>query len=200
MAKEAPWDDQTEMFVSDLNEKISKKYNINIRSLLISPDKYIGTKGMAGIAKQIRGETDEYFSDLMEGMEEEKQKLQKDLDSATSQYKQVDSIISSKAAASRVPYVKPLFISRDVDTEELVVVEQYDDTLDAFIGKLVNVSNYVADLSTAYKEFRMGSWLFSGAKNHVLSINPPTSPVLVMENSKDVIEGILDDIASRASE
>jgi len=74
MAKEAPWDDQTEMFVSDLNEKISKKYNINIRSLLISPDKYIGTKGMAGIAKQIRGETDEYFSDLMEGMEEEKQK------------------------------------------------------------------------------------------------------------------------------
>ncbi len=199
MAKEAPWDDQTELFVSDLNDTISKKYNINFRSLLISPEKYVETKGIAGVVKQIKDDTDAYFSELMEGMGEEAKKLQAELESATSQYKQVDALLSGKAAAARVPYVKPFFVSRDADKEELIVVEQYDESLDALIGKLVTVSNYVADISNAYKEFRMGSWLFSGPKNHVLNINPPVSPVLVMENSKDVIDNILDDIASRAS-
>lgn len=199
MAKEAPWDDQTELFVSDLNDTISKKYNLNFRSLLMSPEKYLGTKGMSGTVKQIRADADAYFSELMEGMEEEAKKLQAELASATNQYKQVDVLLSEKAAAARIPYVKPFFVSRDSDREELIVVEQYEESLDSLVGKLVNVSNYVADISTAYKEFRMGSWLFSGTKNHVLSINPPVSPVLVMESSRDVIDNMLDDIASRAS-
>lgn len=199
MAKEAPWDDETDMFVSDLADKISDKYSINLRSLLMSPDKYLDRKGMADTAKQIRDEIDSYFSDLMKGMEGETQKLQTELESATSQYKQVDSVISGKAAVARIPYVRPMFVSRDTAKEELVVVEKYEESFDALIGRLVNISSYVADISSPYKDFKIGSWLFSGAKNYVFSINPPVSPVLAMENSKDIIESILDDIINRAS-
>jgi hypothetical protein len=111
----------------------------------------------------------------------------------------VDSLISSKAAVARIPYIKPMFVSRNTDKEELVVVEKYEDTFDALLGRLVNISSYVADISSPYKEFRIGSWLFSGGKNYVFSINPPASPVLAMENSKDVIDSILNDVINRAS-
>jgi transcription termination factor NusB len=199
VAKQIPWDEQTDIFVDDLNETLSKKYNINVRSLLMSPDRYLGKKGIGDIAKGIKTDTESYFSQILDGMKDEQTALDTQMENATAQYKQIDSVIASKSAVSRVPYVKPLFVNRNPDNEETVVIEQYSDDLDALIGKLVGGSSYVADLSAEYKEHKLGSWLFSGAKNYVLTVNPPASPVLQIESSRETINGVLDDILSRAS-
>jgi hypothetical protein len=199
MAKQVPWDDQTDMMLTDLDDTMLKKYGISLKSLLMNPDKYLGKKGIGDAAKGMKEDADAYFSQLLIGLEDESQKLKSEMESATSQYKQVDSVIAGKAAVLRVPYIKPLFVSRNEDKEELVIIEQYNDTLDAFLGRLASVSSYVADISSKYKEYVLGSWLFSGAKNYVLMINPPTSPVLAIESGKDIVDGILNDIVDRAS-
>lgn len=199
MAKAIPWDEQTDLFIDDLNETLSNEYSINLRSLLMSPEKYLNKKGIGDTIKGMKEEVDSYFSKLLDGLKSEQEQLEKDLENATAQYKQVDAVISNKSAASRVPYVRPMLVNRNQNSEETIVVEQYSDNLDAFIGKLVGASNYVADLSTEYKGHFIGSWLFSGNRNYVLAVNPPVSPILVIENSRGVINDILTDIADRAT-
>ena len=199
MAKQAPWDEQTDMFIADLDASISKKYSLTLRSLLMNPDRYLNKKGITDTANAMKKDIDSYFSELLEGMEEEQQKLETEMESASAQYTQIDSVISNKSSISRIPYVKPLFISRNTNDEEVIVIEQYSENLDALIGKLINGSSYVADMSATYKQYHFGSWLFSGAKNYVLTLNPPISPVLAIENGKSTIDSILDDLVNRAS-
>ncbi|MGA3020484.1 MAG: hypothetical protein ABSD68_00860 [Candidatus Micrarchaeales archaeon] len=199
MAKQTPWDEQTDMFIADLDANISKKYSLTLRSLLMNPDRYLNKKGVIDTVNAMKKEIDSYFSDLLDGMEDEQQKLETEMEGASEQYTQIDSIISNKSSISRVPYVKPLFISRNANSEEVIVIERYSEDLDSLIGKLINGSSYVADISATYKKYQLGSWLFSGAKNYVLTLNPPISPVLAIENGKNTIDSILDDLVNRAS-
>ncbi|MDE1854892.1 MAG: hypothetical protein KGH57_01040 [Candidatus Micrarchaeota archaeon] len=199
MAKQIPWDEQTDSFISDLEDTISKAYSVSLRGLLTDPTKYLSKENFSTTLQGIRSQINSYFDALLENMKEEQAKLASEMESATAQYKAIDSVINSKAAVARVPYIKPLLVSRTASREESIVIESYDESLEAFIGKLVNVSTYVADMSADYKQYKLGSWIFSGAKNHVLTVNPPTSPVLVIENSKGIIDDMLDNIESRAA-
>ena len=196
MAREVPWDAQTDAFVSDLNSIISKKYSVSFRSMLLNPDAYVKKKDIADTVKKVKAEVDTYFSQLLGNLKDEQASFATELEKKTDQYKKMDAVVSNKSSVLRIPYVKPLFVRRNPDNEEMMLVEQYDSGMDALIGKLVGVSNYVADISATYKEHRLGSWLFSGTKNYVLTINPPTSPVLAIENSSTLINAILDSISS----
>ncbi len=199
MAKQIPWDEQTDGFVSDLDETVSKSRGISLRSLLMNPNRYLTKKDLGTTLTGIRSDADAYFNALLDNLKDEQTKLESEMESATAQYREIDSVITTKAAAARVPYIKPLFVSRVPDKEESIVIEKYDDGLEAFVGKLVNASNYVADVSATYKQYTLGSWIFSGAKNHVLTINPPASPVLSIENSRTLINDMLSDIETRAA-
>ena len=200
MARQAPWDEETELFVADLDATMQKKYALSFRNMLLNPQAYIGKKDMEQSIRVVKDDTEAYFAELLGSMVDEQQKLQAELESATAQYKQVNSVIENKSAMARVPYVRPMFITRNPDTEETITVEQYGEHLDSLIGKLVNSSTYVADTSAKYKEYFIGSWLFSGAKNYVLMINPPVSPILVIENSRNAIMRIIEDLLSKAAE
>ncbi len=198
MAKEIPWDEQTDGFISDIDETVTGKYNLSLRSLLINPNRYLNKKDLAATLSGIRADEASYFDSLLENLKDEQARLESEMESMTAQYKQIDSVITNKSAIARVPYIKPLFVSRSPDREESIVIDKYEESMDAFVGKLVAASNYVADVSATYKQYTLGSWIFSGAKNHVLTINPPASPVLVIENSRTIIEDMLNDVETRA--
>ncbi len=200
MARDVPWDAQTDSFVSDLNSVLSKKYGVNFRAMLMNPGAYAGKKDAQASVDKLRGDVDAYFSKLLDGLKEEQGKLAAALEKSTAQYKQVDSMIVSKSSSLRVPYVKPLFINRNPDNEETIVLEQYDSDMDSFIGKLVSISSYVANISASYKQYYLGSWLFSGAKNYIVTMNPPLSPVLAVENGSAIVNGILDSISRRPAQ
>jgi transcription termination factor NusB len=200
MASNVPWDAQTDSFVSDLNSVLSKKYSVNFRAMLLNPGAYAGKKDAQAAVDKLRGDVDRYFSQLLDNLKDEQDKLALALEKTTAQYKQVDSMIANKSSALRVPYVRPLFINRNPDNEETIVIEQYDSDLDSFIGKLVSISSYVANISATYKQYYLGSWLFSGPKNYLVAMNPPASPVLAVENGSAIVNGILDRISRRPAQ
>jgi transcription termination factor NusB len=200
MAKDVPWDAQTDSFVSDLNSVLSKKYNVNFKAMLANPNAYVGKKDAQAAVDKLRGDVDAYFSKLLDSLKDEQDKLYAALEKTTAQYKQVDSIVASKSSTLRVPYVRPLFINRNPDNEETIVLAQYDSDMDSFIGKLVSISSYVANISASYKQYYLGSWLFSGAKNYIVTMNPPLSPVLAVENGSAIVNGILDSISRRPAQ
>ena len=198
MPKQVPWDEDTDGFISDLDDIVSKKYGMTLRSLLLNSAKYTGRLDAGATIDGAKEEVRAYFDSLLEGLKDEQAKLHSELEIANSQYISVDSVVTDKAAAARIPYIKPMYVSRQRESEEVVFIERYDESLEPFVGKLVAASNYVADVSAVYKTYRLGSWLFSGAKNHVLTINPPTSPILTIESSRDTVNDMLDALSPAA--
>jgi transcription termination factor NusB len=194
MAKGVPWDGQTDGFITDIDGVVSKKYGVSLRNLLLHSSRYANKKDIASTVKNIKKEVSDYFDVMLSGLKEEQEKLDSELEEASSQYKQVDALIASKAAVARVPYVKPLYVDRNTANDETVIVDKYDTSFDGLIGKFVFGSHYIADMSATYKQHTLGSWLFSGQKNYVLTLTPPTSPVLAINNSIDTINGMLDDV------
>jgi len=94
-----------------------------------------------------------------------------------------------------VPYIKPKSIERKEEADENVIIDKYEPGMESLIGKLLSNAVYVADVSVPYKNYILGSWLFSGQKNYLLSLDTPTSLVLNIETSRDVISYLLDTIS-----
>lgn len=190
-----PWDEQTDRFINELDERISDKYGISFRDLILNPNKFATKKDMPLTFQNIRKDVDAYFDDLMDSFKDEKAKLDSELESLTAQYHEIDATITNKAALARVPYIKPKSIERKEEADENVIIDKYEPGMESLIGKLLSNAVYVADVSVPYKNYTLGSWLFSGQKNYLLSLDTPTSIVLNIETSRDVISYLLDTIS-----
>ncbi|MGC9037468.1 MAG: hypothetical protein ACP5IK_02020 [Candidatus Micrarchaeia archaeon] len=191
MAKQAPpWDPQTDVFINEIDGIVSEKYGISFRDLLLNPGKYSGKKDIKATFQNIKTEVDNYFKTLLSTYADELEKVNNELESLTSQYKELDALIASKASLAKVPYIKPSSITRK-EQEEEITIKQYDPSLEPLVSKLVSISHYVADMSIKYKNNIIGSWLFSGSKNYVLTLEIPASDALVIQTSKDTIDMLL---------
>lgn len=189
---DAPWDDQTDAFIQEIDGTVTAKYSVSLRTLLTNPEEYADTKDILDTIKKIRSDVDAYFGNLMDDLKVEKDELEKEMQDADALYTKLDQAISSKAAVARVPYLKPVEVDTgNVDIEK-IYVDQYNNNVDSLISKFVNISNYIANLSTTYKKYNLGSWLFSGEKGYNLSVKQPESMVITVESSQEYIDDAVD--------
>ncbi len=193
---ETQWDEQTDAFISAIDNanKTEKSYDISLRDLLSNPNKYMSMERLESKVELIRKATVKYFAGMSSNFEAEKKELDSLLAQCDSSYSDIDDVITSKAAAARVPYFKPYFVYSNPDSREEILIEKYTEELEFLVGKLSNISNYVADLSGSYKDHKFGSWIFSGEKNYVLTVRAPESILMDMERSRALIESMLDSI------
>ena len=193
---ETQWDEQTDAFISAIDNanKAQKSYDISLRDLLANPNKYMEMDKLESKVEMIRKSVTKYFTEMSSNFEAEKKELDSLLEQCDSSYSDIDSAITSKAAAARVPYFKPYFVYSNPDNREEILIEKYSEELEFLVGKLSGVSHYVADLSGTYNGHRFGSWLFSGEKNYMLTVRAPESILMDMDRSQTLIDGMLDSI------
>lgn len=192
-----PWSDEADQFIGNIDEQISHTYGIELRQLLLSPDGFANTTDIMLKIDNIKAAVDDYFTGIRDSFKEEQMEFEKSLTSADAQYNKIEGVVSTKASLSRVPYIKTGTINVDATLREEIGIDGYDNDVDALIGKLVNISNYIADISTRYKKYYLGSWLFSGQRAYVLSINQPDSPMIMVERVNTEIDDMLDSVKAR---
>jgi hypothetical protein len=190
--EELPWDDQTDIFISNIDKSITKTYGLSIRELLLDPDKFTGTKDILDTLTKIRGNVDDYFTGLRDSMVDEKASFTKALENADMQYNKINEAISTKTSFSRIPYIEPYDIKLNSENQEEIVIDQYNNAVDALVTKLVNVSNYVGNISSSYDKYTMGSWIFSGQKVYMLSVYLPPSIISEMDSLNSQIDDLID--------
>ena len=188
------WDSQTDTFVREIGISVSKKYGINLRTLLLNPQEYEGTDGIEEKAKSIRADVNQYFEDILASLSKEEEDLTRNLEHADSIYTQVNQVINSRSGIGRIPFIKPADISLGDSRPEIIYIDQYNSQVDALLSKLVNVSNYICDISSTYRKYTMGTWIFSGSRSYMLAVSAPTSPIISVENSRDQISLMLDQV------
>lgn len=192
MADEQQFSETTYRYIVAIDAKMKGKYSISLNSILTNPDEYLGKAGMLQTIKDMRNDVNDYFDSMVGEHSEDATKFNEDLKTATDLYNVIDASVQAKAKEANVPYVEPIAVDRNEDLDESIAIEDYGDEEERLVEKLVNRSDYIADLSTVYKDFVLGSWLFSGSKARLLSINQPFSIILEMESSRAEIIARLD--------
>ena len=191
------WDDQTDSFIKDIDTTVTAKRNISLRALLLDPQKFASTPNIAATIKEIKLDVDAYFTELFSNLTQEEQELVSDMEKVDSIYTQVNQTINNRAGIGRVPFLKPEDMDFGSSNPETIYISQYSGQIDALITKLINTSNYICDLSTTYRKYTLGSWLFSGSRSYVLSVQAPESPIISIENARDQINTLIDEVSIR---
>lgn len=200
MAGDAKWSDDADGFISDLDSVISEKYGIKLSDLLSNPDLFKGKEGISSTIASIRQDIKNYFDNMLNTMGDEQAEFSKQLTDAQALYDKINGFIAKTATDSKFPYIKPSLINRNTDNDESIVITEYDEKLESLINKLMGSSNYIADLSLQYKGYYFGSWLFSGSKNYVLSVQIPASPILTIEMASEEINSLVDEASAAVEE
>lgn len=197
MADNVPWSNDTNPFITDLDNSVAKKYDVSLRRLFLNPEEYEGVKDISDRIGKVRADVEAYFTDLEEGLEDERKEFTKDLEDADALYTKMEQAVSSKAAIAKVPYFKPADSDLSRIGSEIMYLDDYNNTLDAIILRLINSSEYVANVSTVYKKYNIGAWFFSGERPRILSVNPPQSVLISIEAAHDEISDMLEAAAGR---
>ena len=194
-----PWDDQTELFIRDIDATAVQKYGISARELILTPDKFEKTEDILDKIKGLRADTDSYFEEVMKDFTAENDELEEDLKKADALYNQVSQSISNKASLGRIPIIKTDGLDLSYSAPEIIYLDQLGSQVDSLVGRLVNFSNYIGDLSVSYRKYMIGSWLFSGQRSYLATVKAPDNPVLEIESSQSAIDAMLDSAGERLS-
>ena len=184
--------DDSLRYLSEIKPVIRKKYNIDVEELLKEPANFNDNPGIADKIRSIEKDVDAFFDQRIASMGSEAAELKSALAAIDGDTKKITQAITTKASIAQVPFVRPLYV--DAQDRQEIIVEEYDASIDQFVTRMINISDYIADLSTVYNDYIIGSWLFSGRSRYLLSISPPASEIMVMDRSRDEIKGVLESI------
>ncbi len=182
-------------YVAQMKPLIRKSYGIDFEEFLRTPMNYAYNPKIADKAKAMEKDVDAFIDQKIASKGEEKAALDSDLAVIDNDYKKINQLITTKASIAQVPYVRPLFI--DIGEKEEIVVEGYDAGMDQLVTRMINISDYIADMSSAYNNYTIGSWLFSGKTKYVISISPPQSDIMAMDRARQEIKALLESIYSK---
>ncbi len=191
------WDDLTDSFIEGIDKTILKDSSFKLRNMLLNPTSYISKASASESLKKAKDAVEEYFSSVLLAFSSDKEKLDKELESSSVNFAKISSIIIEKATSLDIPFIKPYSLEITENNRESIIVEKYDPSIELFIGKLLSKSKYIADISGKYRGHTLGSWVFSSDRAYILTIKPPESIILDIENSKDIILFRLEEFSNQ---
>jgi hypothetical protein len=190
------WTDYTDAIITGIDSSGKGDSKITLRDFLTDPGKYAGEPSIQNKIKNIREAADGYMDQRAMQVSKADQSLEDAIAKADTISAQIGQSVSVKAMQSKVPLIKPVAIDRDLAKEERIMVNSVDTSTNTLIDKLVSESTLVADFSTTYKNYRIGEWLFSGAKNYVLAVYLERNELLLIQGSKAEIDALIDAAAN----
>jgi hypothetical protein len=186
------WSDYTDMLVTGIDKQIGAKYKFSLRSLLTDPTKYATLQNVQTAIDNMKEEVNSYIDAKANALDDEKKGLDDAAAKVDSITRQLGQSINSQARQNNAPVIRPVMIERDTTKEENIYVDSIDSSVVALVQKLVLSSTLIADFSAKYKDYTIGSWLFSGHKNYMLNVYMPDNTLLSLEMSRAELGNLLD--------
>jgi len=162
-----------------------------LRALLTDPSKYAARQNIQISLDNLKEDADKYIDGKAKALEDEQKSLDDLASKADSITGQLARSISLQAKQNNVPMIRPVNVDRDTNREVTVYIDAIDNDVTTLVQKLAASSTLIADMGTSYKNYNIGSWLFSGSKNYVLSVYMPDSEIFALDASRSEIDGLL---------
>lgn len=191
------WSDYTDALMKDIDKSLGSKYKMSIQNLLADPTKYVSQPNVQLTVGNMKEDANKYIDGLLGGMPDEVKALEDSTAKANEMTRQLAQNISMQTKQHDVPLVKPYDVTREPAREEVIQIDTVDDQLLKLAEKLTEGSNMVADFTYSFKNFNIGSWLFSrNEKNYVLSVYMPPNNAYDLELSRLELNDLFDDAAN----
>ncbi|MCL5008609.1 MAG: hypothetical protein M1156_01820 [Candidatus Marsarchaeota archaeon] len=194
--QDVPWDDETEIMIQSIDAQSGSAVP-KLRDLLLNPQKYLLKPGADSTISKARSNVNMYFDALLEDLKDEQAKFTHELEGMSSQYNRISEVVMEKTLSLNVPYITPSYVELNRDESEEITISQYNDSVDQLVGKLTSASKYVADISIKYKEYTLGSWLFSCERPYIITLERPKNQLMYIESSRKAINDLLNDLAEQ---
>ena len=185
------WSDYTDLLITEIDKGIGTKYKFSLKALLSDPTKYMTQPNIQIAISNMKEDVDNYFNGKIKALAEEQKNLDDAASKADSITGQLSRNIVSQARQANVPVIKPVAIERDMARDMNIYINTVDNDIMSLIQKLVLSSVLVADLSTSYNNYKIGSWLFGGNRNYRLNVYMPDSPLLMLDASRAELNNLL---------
>lgn len=189
------WSDNSDFIIKGLDKQIKTKYGFLLSDLLTSPSEYAQTENILLKISNIKTEINSNIDTILSSMPDEVRKSDDSFARANSATEQLEQKISLEAKKNNVPLITASYIERPRNSDETIYVDAADGWPAPLIEKFASISDYIADLTTTQGKYRVGSWVFSGRKQYVITIRLEPSPVLTLEDIRAEILGLIDDSA-----
>ncbi len=186
------WSDNADVIIKNVDKDIKAKYKFSLSEFLTNPADYASVPNVAITVSNMKEYVDEFGSSLLEGLDEEKKKLDDDAMKCDAVTSQIAQAIKAEARQSKIPIIKPATMLRDEGKEEVIYVKDASGDVLGLVSRLVDSSLMIADFTRQYENYQIGEWLFSGNKNYVLRVSLDPNPYLNVEASVKEINGLLD--------
>lgn len=192
--EELPWSEEANTVIEDLSQDIDDKYGIKLKDLLMNPAFYVSKSGIDVTFSNIREEVEGYINNMLEQLGDEKKEMEKDGLKCDAVTKQLSQNISMQAKQNNIPIVKPSDMDRNTDFEETIYINNVDNGTIALVAKLAGSASFIVDLSTTYKTYNLGKWLFDGQKNYVVNVAMEPNVYMDFDNVKEEIKALMDGV------
>jgi hypothetical protein len=187
------WSDYTDIIITDMDSALGAKYGkVNVRKFLSSPAKYAALPNISSDAQRMKSDANEYLDGVLEGLSEQKARLDDGLLKADSLTGQLSQSISMLAKQNRIPVIKPAFMERNTADDQVIYIDSVDSGVAALIEKLVANAVYIADRTDTYENRRVGEWLFGGQNSYIVKVYVPQNEVMLVQGAKDEINSLFD--------
>ncbi len=185
------WSDYTDSVIDGVDKKIGSKYGISLRDLLTDPGKFSSKQNVSNTISNLQEEANSYLDAMIASMPEQKRAFENAGAKCDSTSKQLSQAVTMQARQNKVPVMNPASITKDDTMDETIFINAFDTTTSALIDKLLTHTFYVADFSYKIKDYTVGSWLFSGKKNYIISVFLQPNEVLAAEASRSELVDLL---------
>ena len=186
------WSDNADVIIKNVDKDIKAKYKFSLSEFLTNPADYASVPNVAITVSNMKEYVDEFGSSLLEGLDEEKKKLDDDAMKCDAVTSQIAQAIKAEARQSKIPIIKPATMLRDEGKEEVIYVKDASGDVLGLVSRLVDSSLMIADFTRQYENYQIGEWLFSGNMNYGLRLFLDPNPYLNVEASVNEINGLLD--------
>jgi hypothetical protein len=163
-----------------LDRDVRKKFGVSLSSVIDDPTQYMNEKGFAVKLSRINDYVEKETGRMLEQARGTARAVNEGLAKSDDLTRKVGGYISSHARQNNVPLVKPAGVELSVRGSNRFYISDMDDSTTKFIERLVESSSFVVDMTKSYDNLRMGAWLFSGDRNHIVAVHAPKSSVLLL--------------------
>ncbi|HUC38880.1 MAG TPA: hypothetical protein VL944_01995 [Candidatus Acidoferrum sp.] len=191
------WSDYTDALIKDIDQRIGNKYKLSVRDLLSNLDRYSSQPNISATISNLKEESNKYIDGLLDGMKPQAKEMDDSMAKASEITRQLAQNISMQAKQNNKPVIKPVELTRNRDMEEIIQVDNVNDQLLKLAERLVEQSNFVADFTFAYKNYNVGSWLFStNSKDYTINVFLPSNSALDLEVGRQELNDLFDSAMS----
>jgi hypothetical protein len=176
-------DKYTSGVLRGMDRELKKRFGLSLTAMLEDPASFTGEKAERALAN-MREYVNKRLDEMISSARENDARMHDHALRAGELTARLSSYIAAHARQSRVPVFRPASFELAKRGRDLFYIGEMNTETTRFIDRLVESSSFIVDMTAAYPDYSIGSWLFAGERGYVVGVRPPMTSSSLLTASK----------------